>query len=232
MAQFTIQAGRMICENDRPLFCIIAPPDRPGLSPIGLGDMTHKVAALLNADREPAPASEIRQTVAQALAVALDAMRNCETDAARIRAGDPAAPHASFLPLRTEWAGRWRECIAHIVRVFLPSGSGFDNGIALDLDASKPEKLILSAPFHAMDSNGFYDGWREFRLTVRPSLVHGITVDISGRNDAAGLRDYVAETMQAALSAMHPHTAYYPPGWADKPAAEVTSAPDLDAGER
>jgi hypothetical protein len=157
----------------------------------------------------------MNRNAAQAIASALDAVKKYDAGVAEIAAG---GPNKSLLPLRTEWAGKWRDAIAYICHEFLPSGSGFDNGVTLDLDASKPEKLVFLAPYHAMDSNGSYDGWRDYTVTVRASLVSGLDISVSGR-DSGGLRDYVADTMAEALATVRPHTAYYPAAW-----SEVTSA--------
>lgn len=157
---------------------------------------------------EAPPAPEYRETVAQALATSLDALRHCEAEPA------DSVNYAH----RMGWAERWRERIEWLCREFLPSGSGIDCGITLDADSSKPDRLRLIAPFHHMDSHGSYSGWSEYRLTVRPSLIHGMTVDIAGR-DANGTRDHVAETVRDALAASHPHAELYPAHWSDKPAA-------------
>lgn len=157
--------------------------------------------------------TDYKQTVAQALATSVDALQRCEAE----------SPDSANYYARQQWAERWRERIEWLCTNFLPSGSGIDSGITLELERSKPECLRLLAPFHHMDSNGYYSGWSDYRLTVRPSLIHGFTVDIAGR-DAGGTRDYVADTVRHALAGSHPHDSLYPAHWADKPAAEVTSA--------
>ena len=49
-----------------------------------------------------------------------------------------------------------------------------------------------------MNENGFYDGWTDHTLTVRPSLVHGIELEISGRN-RNDIKEYLHETFHSAL---------------------------------
>lgn len=99
-----------------------------------------------------------------------------------------------------DWAAVWENRIASAVREHMPSGSGFDNGTTLDVDASSGEKLVFQTAFHHMDEGGSYDGWTEHRVTVRPSLIHGFTLSISGRN-RHDIKEYIADTFGAALGA-------------------------------
>ena len=82
---------------------------------------------------------------------------------------------------------------------FLPSGSGINNGIELDRDSSTPEKLVFNFSFHHMNDAGFYDGWTDHKLTVKPSLQFGIDIRISG-NDRNNVKDYLHELFQHALT--------------------------------
>ena len=100
----------------------------------------------------------------------------------------------------SEWESIWENRIDAAVRDHMPSGSGFDCGTTLNHDASSGEKLILFTEFHHMDSNGVYSGWTSHRVTVRPSLIHGFTLAVGGR-DRNGIKEYIAESFQAALSA-------------------------------
>ena len=93
-----------------------------------------------------------------------------------------------------------RDMIDSACRDYLPSGSGFDSGTNLDWNKSTAEKLVFETAFHHMDSNGFYSGWTHHTVTIRPSLVFGFTVTVSGRNRNE-IKDYIAESMQSALSA-------------------------------
>ena len=47
---------------------------------------------------------------------------------------------------------------------------------------STPDKLVFYTSFHHMNDNGFYDGWTEHTVTVRPSLQFGFNMKISGQN--------------------------------------------------
>lgn len=97
------------------------------------------------------------------------------------------------------WGDTWTERLNQIARSQLPSGSGFDSGTRIDLDASTEDKIVLTASFHHMNDGGFYDGWTEHRITVRPSLIHGFTLTVSGsnRND---IKDYIRQTFEYDLA--------------------------------
>ena len=98
-----------------------------------------------------------------------------------------------------EWREKHRDALAAIMRDYLPHGSGFDAGTDLD-DSSAPDRVRFITSFHHMNDAGMYDGWTEHTVTMRPSLVHGFVLDVSGR-DRNGIKDYILDTFYAALSA-------------------------------
>lgn len=57
----------------------------------------------------------------------------------------------------------------------LPSGSGLDSGPPkLDIQASKPNRLIFHGEYHHMDGeSGMYAGWFQFKVTITASLAWG-----------------------------------------------------------
>lgn len=116
----------------------------------------------------------------QKLATAVDALHTCE------RTGN-------------DWAAKWHERITDAVNDCLPSGSGFDNGTAIDINASHGEKLTFRTAFHHMNQHGFYDGWTSHNVIVRPSLIHGFTVHVTGR-DRNDIKAYIAECFSSALA--------------------------------
>jgi hypothetical protein len=130
----------------------------------------------------------------QIIASRVDAALNCKRDL-----DNPSRVHESFLPLRREWFERHRATAEALTREFMPSGSGFDIGTSLYLDESTGEKLVFAVSFHHMDSCGSYDGWTDHKVTVRPSLIHGFTVSVSGR-DRNQIKDLIAESFHIALS--------------------------------
>lgn len=97
-----------------------------------------------------------------------------------------------------EWAHKHAERVSELVRAHMPSGSGFDSGTQLDLDASHADKLVFTTSFHHMDDDGYYNGWTEHTVTVVPSLAHKFHIRVSGRN-RNDIKDYIAETFGTAL---------------------------------
>lgn len=114
----------------------------------------------------------------QAIANALDAFQRC-----RATGND-------------EWANRHEATLTDIAENNLPHGSGFDNGCSIAA-TGKPDRITIYAPFHPISENGFYEDWEDYTITVKPSLMRGFTLRITGpkRN-----RDYVAETIAECLN--------------------------------
>lgn len=90
------------------------------------------------------------------------------------------------------------DMIESLVKNHMPSGSGFDCGTKLDLDASHAEKLVFTTEFHHMNDGGYYDGWTEHTITVTPSLSDGFRLRISGRN-CNEIKDLIHEQFRHAL---------------------------------
>lgn len=121
----------------------------------------------------------------QAIACAINARANCEKS-------DNA-----------EWFERWTNTIDEY-NSMLPSGSGIDSGTFVSLIESTGEKIVIVSSIHCMDDNGMYDGWIDFKVIVKPSLMHGIIMNIVGRfserhNKYAHLVDYLHEVFYDAL---------------------------------
>ena len=103
------------------------------------------------------------------------------------------------LDTHKEWYDRHEDTIESIVSDFLPHGSGIDSGVKFNFEHSTGEKLVLDTAFHHMDENGYYDGWSNHTITVRPSLRFGFTLSISGRN-RNDIKDYLSDVFHADLS--------------------------------
>lgn len=97
-----------------------------------------------------------------------------------------------------DWHYKHKETILKLVKDHMPSGSGFDNGTQFAFELSNPEKLIFTTSFHHMDENGYYDGWSDHTVTVKPSLAFGFVMKVSGsnRND---IKDYIKDTFNFTL---------------------------------
>ena len=84
----------------------------------------------------------------------------------------------------------------------LPMGSGIDAGSTIAFEECKPDKIVFNSAFHVMDNQGFYDGWIEFKVIVRPSFM-GFDLEIKPLqrkryfNDY--LRDYIFDVFWDAL---------------------------------
>ena len=96
-----------------------------------------------------------------------------------------------------EWTAKHADRISELVREHMPSGSGFDCGTHMDVEASHGEKLVFTTSFHHMDDNGYYCGWTEHTIVVTPSF-SGFNLRISGR-DRNGIKDYIHDAFSMAL---------------------------------
>lgn len=89
----------------------------------------------------------------------------------------------------TEWEANHLESIESMCKN-LPNGSGIDAGMKLDIDGSTEDKIVFTFSFHHLNANGYYDGWTDHKLTIKPSLIHGLNLYISGK-DRNGVKEYL-----------------------------------------
>lgn len=99
--------------------------------------------------------------------------------------------------LNAQWGPIARARLDQLVDI-LPSGSGIDCGTKLE--SASATKIVLTAGFHHMDEHGYYDGWTEHRITIRP-VFGGIDITIGGRN-RNDIKEYLHKVYHYALSAM------------------------------
>lgn len=105
------------------------------------------------------------------------------------------------------WADQHEEDLRKIERNCLPSGSGIDSGCTIDIDKSSDMRIVINSSYHVM-VEGYYSGWVDFVVTVKPSLAFGIVLDIRGQfskcadPDPEGLKDYLLDTFAGALHAV------------------------------
>ncbi len=109
-----------------------------------------------------------------------------------------SAYHRCVETKNTLWEEKHEEEIERLVKNFLPSGSGFDSGTTIDIDASTGEKLVFTTSYHHMNDGGYYSGWTEHVVTVRASLQFDKDIKISGR-DRNDIKDYIHEEFDRAL---------------------------------
>lgn len=130
-----------------------------------------------------------KQTVAACISSLIEARAYCEK-----RAATTNDSHAK------EWFDRHSERLAALERCYLPSGAGIDSGTKIDLLRSEPDKLVFHTSFHHMKDVGYYDGWTEHTITVRPGF-NGLQIAISGR-DPNGIKEWLHQTFEEVLSEM------------------------------
>lgn len=128
----------------------------------------------------------VKDTVVQRLATLIMARLNC-TKSGNIN-----------------WQDRHESSIETIIKENLPSGSGIDGETTIDYEKSKPDRIVIDSSYHVMDENGMYAGWVDYRVIITPSLQFGFESNIignfSGNRDAAGVKDYLYEIYEHALS--------------------------------
>jgi hypothetical protein len=99
----------------------------------------------------------------------------------------------------SEWQKRHTATLFDLVAKHMPSGSGFDRGTKLLVVSSEPENLVFETSFHHMNETGTYDGWTEHLVSVKPSLVHGFTLKVSGR-DRNEIKSLISEVFWNCLT--------------------------------
>lgn len=97
-----------------------------------------------------------------------------------------------------EWKLKHEEAIIRLVKRYMPSGSGFDNGTTIDLNVSNKDRLVFDTSFHHMDENGFYDGWTEHCIRVYPAF-DNVRMTITGQ-DKNNIKEYIYEVFDTALN--------------------------------
>lgn len=125
----------------------------------------------------------MRMSLARTIAHTLQAYQNCKADGNK-----------------SDWADEHRRRLEQMAADLLPSGSGIDNGTSINLEQSRPERIVLDTAFHHMDQGGGYDGWTEHQVIITASLVHGLSLRITGRN-RNDIKDYLYDAFDNVLSA-------------------------------
>lgn len=100
----------------------------------------------------------------------------------------------------TEWYDRHTNRIEYLCKNHMPSGCGVDSGTSFDFNVSNSDKLVFKTSYHHMNEHGYYDGWTDHTVVVRPSLIHGITLHITGRN-RNDIKDYLHDLFSNMLCA-------------------------------
>lgn len=98
-----------------------------------------------------------------------------------------------------EWYEKHTEALHDIESDLLPHGSGIDSGCTIDLEKSTDSRIVINVPFHTMDPNGFYAGWRDYTVIVTPSLISRFNLRITGR-DYNNLKEHLYQVFEYELS--------------------------------
>jgi hypothetical protein len=96
------------------------------------------------------------------------------------------------------WEPKHRALVETLVERYMPSGSGFDAGTKIDWQRSGADRLVFTTSYHHMNDGGFYDGWTEHVVTVKPSLAFGISLSVGGR-DRGDIKNYIGDCFDEAL---------------------------------
>jgi len=101
-----------------------------------------------------------------------------------------------------DWTLRHEDKLNELIN-YLPHGSGLDSDWNIDFNKSHGNKLVFYMGYHAMDENGYYDGWIDFTLIVKPSLIHGITLHIRGNfGKYQDIKDYLYDILRYSLESI------------------------------
>ena len=97
----------------------------------------------------------------------------------------------------SEWEHN-HDCTIQEIMRDMPSGSGIDSGNTLG--KSNSERIVIESSFHNM-TDGYYDGWIDYTITITPSLQHGFLMAIKGNfGKHQGLKDYLMDTYYTTLA--------------------------------
>jgi len=97
-----------------------------------------------------------------------------------------------------EWYDKHMDRIEQLTNNYLPHGSGLDGTVEVVLEESKPDKIVIFAEYHHMDRYGYYDGWTEHKIIVRPTF-GSFDIRVTGRN-RNDIKSYLGDLFAECLS--------------------------------
>lgn len=102
------------------------------------------------------------------------------------------------------WQYRHEDSIETIIKDRLPSVSEVDGETTINYEKSKPDRIVINSSCLVRDEWGGYAGWVDYRVIIKPSLQFGFELNIVGNfssnRDAFGVKDYLYEIYEQALS--------------------------------
>ena len=99
-----------------------------------------------------------------------------------------------------EWMGECEDRIYKLEKL-LPSGSGIDSGCKIDVEKSSSDKVIITFGYHFMNDAGYYDGWEDYKLIVKPKLWNDFDLRIVGK-DRRFIKDYLYDLFDTELKSI------------------------------
>ena len=130
-------------------------------------------------------------TVLEKIATAVGALKNREAIADNPGLSADVRRNATF------WADRHRETLEGLAKDWLPSGSGFDSGTTVDIEASRADRIVLKTEFHHLSEHGYYTKWTSHKVILKPTFT-GPYISVTGP-DYNGIKEYIGDTFYAAL---------------------------------
>lgn len=97
-----------------------------------------------------------------------------------------------------EWFEKHYETLKDLTFQYLPTGSGFDGQINVNIEDSTSEKIVIDYEFHHMDEYGSYSYWGNYRSVATPSFVFGLSLKTTGGKYTED-REYVDEVLYEHL---------------------------------
>jgi hypothetical protein len=102
-----------------------------------------------------------------------------------------------------EWSAKHYHVLKRLIDNHLPHGSGLDGDNAIDAsECALKGRIDVHTQFHHMNEVGYYDGWTDHVISVRPAF-DGTDVRVSGRN-RNDIKDYLGEIFTYAFEALIP----------------------------
>jgi hypothetical protein len=91
----------------------------------------------------------------------------------------------------TEWQAKHEQALNDMLDE-LPHGSGIDGTYSIIPGYCNADKIEFYCQYHAMNENGMYDGWIDYKVIVKASLSHGYKLTITGNfGKYQDIKDYL-----------------------------------------
>lgn len=122
----------------------------------------------------------MNKTIAQHLSDHIQAMQNCYSKG------------------KTEPDGWYYKHKNKVLFCVAYHGYNYLSNFKIDIEASTPQKLVFTVDYHHMNENGFWDGWTNHKITVKPEF-NGFDIRITGE-DRNHIKDVLYENVNSFLN--------------------------------